>query len=108
MSNKRKNKIYDMVEDELNSLSKIKDVSDSLRKLKKLKSKQTDIKEKLQLTYIRIPKGTVGCISESHYDLCTLEKNPKNIGCILTDKEGAKLIRKWINLHNNKEDWLAK
>jgi len=57
--------------------------------------------KKLQLIYIRLPKGIVGCIPESHYDLCTLEKEPKNIACILTDKEGAKLIRKWIRIENN-------
>ena len=58
---------------------------------------------KLKLTYIRIPKGTQGCIPESHYDLHTIEKEPSNIACILTNKEGAKLIRKWIK-RNNLED----
>lgn len=58
------------------------------------------MKDKLQLTYIRLPEGALGCIPQSHYDLCTLEKNPSNVACILTDAEGAKLIRKWIKEHN--------
>lgn len=41
-----------------------------------------------------------GCIAHPHFDLCTLEKNPLNVACILTDAEGAKLIRKWIKIHN--------
>jgi len=56
--------------------------------------------KKLQLIYIRLPYGTPGCIPQSHYDLCTFEKNPQNIACILTDKDGAKLLRKWIIQHN--------
>jgi hypothetical protein len=55
---------------------------------------------KLRLTYIKIPKGTIGCIPQSHYDLHTVEKNPSNIACILARKEGAKLIRRWIERHN--------
>lgn len=55
---------------------------------------------KLKLTYIRLPKGTKGCIPQSHYDLHTCEKHPSNVACILTDKEGASLIRKWIEVHN--------
>ena len=55
-------------------------------------------KQKLQL--IHIPWKNCSCISQPHYDLCTLEKYPKNIGCILIDKDGAKLIRKWIKQHN--------
>ena len=53
---------------------------------------------KLQLVYL--PYKDMMCIKHPHYDLCTLEKEPKNIGCILTDKDGAKLIRKWIKEHN--------
>lgn len=53
---------------------------------------------KLQLVYL--PYKNMSCIQHPHYDLCTLEKEPKNIGCILTDKDGAKLIRKWIKEHN--------
>ncbi len=56
----------------------------------------------LKLTYIRVSKGTVGCIPESHYDLHTVEKRPSNLACILTDKDGAKLIRAWIRKHNEK------
>jgi hypothetical protein len=55
---------------------------------------------KLKLTYIRLPLGTKGCISQSHYDLHTVEKQPSNIACILTNKEGATLIRKWIRREN--------
>lgn len=58
--------------------------------------------KKLKLTYVRIPKGTIGCIPESHYDLHTVEKNPLNVACILTGKDGAKLIRKWIKNYNEK------
>jgi len=55
---------------------------------------------KLKLTYIRLPKGTKGCIEQSHYDLHTVEKESLNIACILTNKNGAKLIRSWIEKHN--------
>ena len=54
--------------------------------------------KKLQLVYLR--NKDMGCIPHAHYDLCTLEKSPENIGCILTDKDGAKLIRSWIEKHN--------
>jgi len=57
---------------------------------------------KLKLTYVRIPKGTEGCIPESHYDLHTVEKSPSNLACILTDKAGATLIRDWVKKHNAK------
>jgi len=56
--------------------------------------------KKVKLTYVRLPKGTKGCIEQSHYDLHTDEKNPSNIACVLTDKEGAKLLRSWIEAHN--------
>ena len=59
-------------------------------------------KQKLQL--IHIPWKNCSCIHHPHYDLCTLEKCPKNIGCILTDNDGAKLIRKWIKQHNKEID----
>ena len=55
---------------------------------------------KLKLTYINSQTGV--CIPHPHYDLHTDEEDPKNIACILTDKEGAKLIRKWIKQHNSK------
>ena len=55
---------------------------------------------KLKLTYIRIPKGTVGCIPQSHYDLHTVEKQPSNVACILARGEGLELIRKWVKEHN--------
>ena len=42
----------------------------------------------------------MSCIQHSHYDLCTLEKSPKNIACVLTDKQGIKLLRKWVKKHN--------
>jgi hypothetical protein len=62
------------------------------------------MKIKLKLTYIKLSNGIAGCIPQSHYDLHTIEKNPSNIACILTNKEGAKLIRKWIRIHNQNED----
>ncbi len=61
------------------------------------------MKNKLQLTYIRLPEGVSGCIPRSHYDLHTIEKNPSNVACILTDKEGAKLIRSWVKKHNKEK-----
>lgn len=54
--------------------------------------------KKLKLSYI--PFKDCNCIPHPHYDLHTVEKNPQNIGCIFTDKEGAKLIKKWIKNHN--------
>lgn len=54
--------------------------------------------EKLQLVYLK--DKNLGCIPHAHYDLCTNEKEPQNIACILTDKDGAKLIRKWIKNYN--------
>jgi len=56
--------------------------------------------KKLKLTYVRLPKGVTGCIPQSHYDLHTDEKEPENVACILTDKEGAKFLRGFIRLHN--------
>jgi hypothetical protein len=53
---------------------------------------------KLKLTYI--PFKHASCIQHPHYDLHTVEKNPSNVACILTDKTGAKLIRKWIQNYN--------
>jgi len=55
-------------------------------------------KEKLQLIFIS--DKHMGCIPHPHYDLCTLEKAPKNIGCLLLEKEAAALIGKWIKQHN--------
>ena len=53
---------------------------------------------KLQLVYLS--NKNMNCIPHPHYDLCTVEKEPKNVACILTDKDGAKLIRKWVKEHN--------
>ena len=58
--------------------------------------------KKLKLSYI--PFKHCNCIPHKHYDLHTIEKEPDNIACILTDNKGAKLIRKWINLYNNRID----
>ena len=51
---------------------------------------------KYKLTYINDSNGV--CIPHPHYDLHTVEPDDGafNIACISTDKEGAKLIRKWI------------
>lgn len=58
------------------------------------------MKNKLNLVYIK--EKNMSCIPQPYYDL--YEDNGKgtgyNIACILTDKEGAKLIRKWIKQHN--------
>jgi len=56
--------------------------------------------KKVKLIYVRLPKGMAGCIPESHYDLCTDEKEPSNIACILTDAKGAKFIRGLLDIHN--------
>lgn len=58
---------------------------------------------KLKLVYI--PFKNSYCIPHPHYDLCTIPKKKDqsdcyNVACILTDKDGAKLIRKWIKKHN--------
>lgn len=57
--------------------------------------------KKLKLTYLK-EKNSM-CISRPHYDLHTIEKQPSNIACILTDKTGAKLIRKWIREQNEEK-----
>jgi hypothetical protein len=54
--------------------------------------------KKLKLVYI--PYKNSSCIQQPHYDLCTNEKEPCNIACILTNKKGADLIGKWVKLHN--------
>ena len=54
--------------------------------------------KKLKLVYIR--HKDMDCIKHPHYDLCTDEKSPANVACILTDKDGAKLFRKWIKAYN--------
>jgi hypothetical protein len=56
---------------------------------------------KLQLVYLK-EKG-MACISHAHYDLCTIEKEPKNVACILTDKSGARLLRSWIKSYNESQ-----
>ena len=53
--------------------------------------------KKLKLTYIQFKCITVNV---PHYDLHTDEKHPSNVACISTDKEGAKLIRKWVKEYN--------
>ena len=58
---------------------------------------------KLKLTYIRLPKGAIGCIPQSHYDLHTDEELPSNVACILTDKEGAKIIRQLVSIYNKEQ-----
>lgn len=60
-------------------------------------SNVADVK-KLKLTYIPYSYGS--CIPSPHYDLHTVENEPSNIACILTGKDGAKFIRKWIKKHN--------
>lgn len=54
--------------------------------------------KKLKLTHI--PGNNLDCIQHPHYDLHTDEKEPQNVACILTDKDGVKLLRKWIKQHN--------
>jgi len=54
---------------------------------------------KLQLVYQRIKN--MSCISHPHYDLCTVEKDPKNIACILSGgKESNKILKKMVKLYN--------
>jgi len=59
------------------------------------------MKKKLKLTWIPYK-----CCATTvpHYDLHTDEKQPSNVACIVTNKNGAKLIRKWIKQHNKKEN----
>jgi hypothetical protein len=56
---------------------------------------------KLKLTYVPYRCFTT---TVPHYDLHTIENNGDyyNIACIVTDKKGAKLIRKWIARENEK------
>ncbi|MEK6884699.1 MAG: hypothetical protein AABY22_34020 [Nanoarchaeota archaeon] len=58
------------------------------------------------LAYINL-KGCA-CINHPHYDLYeddgTGNKTGRWIACILTDKEGANLIRKWIKRHNEENN----
>ena len=62
---------------------------------------------KLQLVYIRV-KGAA-CIQHPHWDLCTGEKNPKNIACILVNgKENVKVLKEMIQLYNNRKILLGK
>lgn len=62
--------------------------------------------KKLQLVYLR--DKYLGCIPHAHYDLCTLEDEPLNVACILTDKEGAKLIRGLLKEHNSCVDLIKR
>lgn len=63
-------------------------------------------KNKLHLTYLS--EKNMNCIPHPHYDLWEEakpgSKRGYNIACILTDKQGAKLIRKWIKEYNNEKN----
>ena len=62
---------------------------------------------KLKLTYIRLPRGTTGCIPESHYDLHTDEPNPSNVACIFySGKEEVKVLRRMVKLYNEEQEVL--
>lgn len=54
--------------------------------------------KKLKLSYINYKN--MSCIPHPHYDLHTDGQKLENIACILTDKKGAKLIRKLIKRYN--------
>lgn len=57
--------------------------------------------KKLQLVYLR-DKG-MSCIKHPHYDLCTVEKDPKNIACILVSgKVEINIIKKMVKDYNEK------
>ena len=56
---------------------------------------------KLKLTWI--PCKCLA-VNVPHYDLHTVEEHPSNIACIATNKEGARLIRKWIKKYNQGEE----
>jgi hypothetical protein len=56
---------------------------------------------KLQLVYV--PSGDTGGIPRPHYEICTVEEEPKNICCldwIVGDKELQKIVRQMIKAYN--------
>lgn len=56
-------------------------------------------KEKLQLVFLK--DKWMSCIPHSHYDLCTVEKEPKNIACILSgDRYSNNILKKMVKLYN--------
>ena len=58
---------------------------------------------KLQLVYQRL--HNMSCIQHPHWDLCTLEKEPKNIACILSaGKEENKILKEMVKWWNDAED----
>lgn len=56
---------------------------------------------KLKLVYI--PEGDTAGIPKPHYEICTDEKEPKNICCIdwlVGNKFSQSILRKMIRLYN--------
>lgn len=54
---------------------------------------------KLQLVYLAYKN--MSCIQHPHYDLCTKEKDPKGVACILSSgKESNKILKKMVKLYN--------
>lgn len=54
---------------------------------------------KLQLVYLR--DAGMSCIQHPHYDLCTDEKNPENVACVLVNgKECIAILKKMVKLYN--------
>lgn len=56
-------------------------------------------KVKYKIVWIRY--ADTGGIPFAHYEICTDEKEPKNLACLDTTKEGIKIIRKMIKLYND-------
>ena len=58
---------------------------------------------KLKLVYLR--DKWMSCIPHSHWDLCTDEKDPKNIACILSGgRESNKILKEMVKLYNGEKD----
>lgn len=58
---------------------------------------------KLKFVYLR--EKNLGCIDHPHYDLCTDEKNPGNVACILVEgKECVGILKKMVKLYNKSLD----
>lgn len=58
---------------------------------------------KLQLVYLRL--HNMSCIQHPHWDLCTVEKSPKNIACILSSgKDENKILKKMVKLYNEEKN----
>jgi hypothetical protein len=54
---------------------------------------------KLKLVYLR--ESWMSCIPHPHYDLCTDEKDPRNVACILVSgKENINILKKMVKLYN--------